>query len=111
MRRIALVLVTLVVAIGSTIAFAVRAVAQPEPTASVSPAENLLDGQRVSIDGVDWPASTRMTVQECDVVPNAPQTCFPAQPVMTDGAGSFTTSYVVHRFFSNADCVTTIDAG
>lgn len=103
-------LVAVVVAMfGSTAASSARAVAQPEPTASVSPSQNLLDGGTVSVDGADWPASTSMTVQECAQVGNTPEPeCYPPQTVSTNASGSFTTSYVVHRFFDDADCVTTL---
>jgi hypothetical protein len=109
MRRIVLVLMTVVIAIGSTLVFSDRAGAQPESLASVSPSQNLLDGGTVSVDGTDWPATTSMSVQECVESPTVPEECYPAQQTMTNAAGSFTTSYVVHRFFDHADCVTTID--
>lgn len=109
MRRITLVLVAIVVMFASTAVVSARAHAQPEPTASVSPSQNLLDGGTVSVDGADWPASTSMTVQECAFVGNTPEPeCYPPQTVMTNASGSFMTSYVTHRFFDNADCVTTI---
>jgi hypothetical protein len=100
---------TAVVVFGSTTMFSARAVAQPEPDVSVSPQEGNLDGGTVSVDGTDWPATTNMMVQECDQVPSVPEQCYPAQQVTTDAAGSFSVPYVVHRFFDNADCATSID--
>jgi len=105
-RRVALVLATVVVAIASTIVFSARAIAQAEPTVSVSPSQSLLDGGTVSVDGTGWPASTNMSVQECaNIVGASEPECYPAQLVNTDTQGRFSSSYVVHRFFDDADCV------
>ena len=76
---------------------------------TVTPSTNLLDGQTVSVAGTDWPASTSLTVQECAFVPTFDVSCLSPRHVTTDTAGSFTTSYVVHRFVDHGDCVTTTD--
>lgn len=80
------------------------------PTVVVSPDADLVDGQTVTVSGIDFPFSpypsppVDIVVLECPTDPTGPSGCIPSPApsgvVTTDLAGAFTTAITVSRLLT-----------
>jgi hypothetical protein len=79
----------------------------------VTPANNLADGQVVTVTGTNFPANTDVVVVQCSADPPIPDNCdlSSVQFVTTDSAGRVSTQFLVARKLINglgeeSDCAT-----
>jgi hypothetical protein len=113
MRRLSLLtampVAALIVGLGSTPTLASTPATTPAPAVTVTPNTGLADGDSVTVNGTNFPATTSIYVLECSG-PNDPGDCdlaHLANPT-TAADGSFSISFTVHTGAIGAgSCATT----
>jgi len=95
---------TIVVGGAALVLAASTAFSQAGPSATVTPDTGLVDGQTVAVQGSGFdPSTVDIGVAQCPAEATSAADCVGHKVVQANG-GSFSTTFVVHRFVLAVDC-------